>query len=45
MSFGCSDIWASVTHLEYGLSRRPTQSMGLQIEAEEGASERELGKS
>lgn len=38
--FGCSDNWASVTHLEHGLSRRPTQSMGLQIEAKEGASVR-----
>lgn len=45
ISFGCSDNWASVTHLEHGLSRRPTQSMGLQIEAKEGASERALGKS
>lgn len=42
ISFGCSDNWASVAHLEHGLSRRPTQSMGLQIEAKEGASEREL---
>ena len=45
IGFGCSDNWASVTHLEHGLSRRPTQSMGFLLEAKEAASGRGLGKS
>lgn len=36
--------WPWCTHLEYGLSHRPTQSLGLLQEAREVAFGRELGK-